>query len=293
MREEWFWPRKWKLAHKQTLEIGPKAIIMGVLNVTPDSFSDGGNYDQIESAVARAHDMLEQGASIIDIGGESTKPNAEPVDEETEQSRVLPVIEAISSKLDALISIDTYRANTAEKAIAAGAHIVNDVWALQADNRMAEAVDFTKAGLIAMHNSRDREVLPDPIEDQQLFGSSTDQAMRDSPIDQVRCLWDPGIGFGKDKQINLELLNRLDELHELTGMYAHSGLLVGTSRKRFLGAITGREAQDRGVATAATSVVARMKGTAIFRVHDIEENKDALAVADALIASSFGWTDNE
>jgi len=294
MQEEWFWPRKWKLAHKKSIEIGPKAIIMGILNVTPDSFSDGGEHNHIESAIKRAHEMVEQGVSIIDIGGESTKPDASPVDESTEQSRVLPVIEALTTEIDVLVSIDTYRASTAEQAIKAGAHIVNDIWALQADPRMAEVVDVSKAGLVAMHNSRDRDVLTDPIKDQKHFASETNKAMEWNIIDEIRCIWDPGIGFGKDEKTNLKLLNRLDELHYFDGpKFGHCGLLVGTSRKRFLGAITGREAANRGVATAATSVVARMKGAAIFRVHDIEENRDALAIADALIASSFGWTRDE
>lgn len=278
----------WKLAHGKELKLGPKALIMGVLNVTPDSFSDGGEFIDPKTALVRAKEMKEQGADIIDVGGESTRPGAETIDGETERKRVLPVIKRLAEAGEFVISIDTYRADTARQAVDAGAHIVNDVWGCQREPDIANVAAETGAGLAIMHTGRERDVLPDMIEDQITFLKRSLEIATAAKVKPDQIILDPGFGFAKDATMNLELLNRLEELHSL-----NHHLLIGTSRKRFLGAITGREAQDRGVATAATSVVARMKGAAIFRVHDIEENKDALAVADALIASSFGWTDNE
>ncbi len=283
-----FAPKIWKLAHGKELKLGRKSRIMGVLNVTPDSFSDGGDFINTDTAMERAKDMLAQGADIIDVGGESTRPGAEPVDGDTERKRVLPIIERLTAESGFIVSIDTYRAETARQAVEAGAHIVNDVWGCQREPDIAKVAADTSAGLAIMHTGRERDVLPDVIEDQIAFLKQSLDIAAAANVKSEQIVLDPGFGFAKDADMNLELLNRLEELQSL-----NHHLLIGTSRKRFLGAITGREAQDRGVATAATSVVARMKGAAIFRVHDIEENKDALAVADALIASSFGWTDNE
>jgi dihydropteroate synthase len=283
-----FASKVWKLAHGKELVLGPKSLIMGVLNVTPDSFSDGGAFIHPDRAFHRAQEMRRQGADIIDVGGESTRPGAEPIDGKTERERVLPIIERLSQDKDIIISIDTYRAKTAQMAVEAGAHIVNDVWGCQREPDIARIAAETGAGLAIMHTGRERDLQSDVIDDQITFLKASLDIAASAGVGPAQIILDPGFGFAKDATMNLELLNRLKELHILD-----HHLLIGTSRKRFLGAITGREAQDRGVATAATSVVARMKGAAIFRVHDIEENKDALAVADALIASSFGWTDNE
>ncbi len=287
--EEWFKPREWLVGHQRKVEIGPRAIIMGILNVTPDSFSDGGEFITAEKALERAQIMVAQGADVIDVGGESTRPGAEPVDQETEISRILPVIEILAKETNAIISIDTYRSEIAKVAIDAGAHIINDVWAGRKDSKICEVAAQSCSGYIAMHTSREREVHKDPIEDQALYFKQWDKEFSTAGISGVQLIFDPGIGFGKTgPAINLELLNRLDELHCLGKTSNAVGLMVGTSRKRFLGTITGKDAPERGVATAATSVVARMKGAAIFRVHDIEENRDALAIADALIAQQFG-----
>ncbi|MEE9313713.1 MAG: dihydropteroate synthase [Rhizobiaceae bacterium] len=273
-----FAPRVWSLAHGCSLTVGPKALIMGVLNVTPDSFSDGGKFIALREAETRARDMIEQGAVIIDVGGESTRPGAEEVDGKTERERVLPVIEMLAATTDTLISIDTYRADTAKAAVRAGAHIVNDVWGCQREPDIAKFAAETGAGLAIMHTSRDREVLPNVMKDQiQFLKRSLDIASK-AGVGSDKIILDPGFGFGKDMTVNLHILNRIEELHTLG-----FPLLIGTSRKRFLGTITGQDAEERGVATAATSVVARMKGAAIFRVHDIVENRDALAVTDALI----------
>ena len=275
--------RIWTLAHDRNLELGTTSIIMGILNVTPDSFSDGGLNIDPGKAVITAKEMINAGAAIIDIGGESTRPGAIVVDGEAELQRVLPVIDALAEQTDATLSIDTYRASTARAAIEAGCHMVNDVWGLQKDPDMADLVASTGAGVVIMHTGREREVLEDVVEDQRLFLTTSIQIAKKAGIGEKSIVLDPGVGFAKGADDCLELLNRFEELHEFG-----YPLLIGASRKRFLGAVTGRENfTDRDIATAATSIVARMKGAAVFRVHDVAANLDALNVADALLAAKM------
>lgn len=273
-----FEPKIWQLAHGRTLELGPKALIMGALNVTPDSFSDGGDHLDVTNAVDRANEMQAKGATIIDIGGESTKPNAESVDAATEQGRILPVIEALSKETDMILSVDTYRAETAELAVGAGAHIVNDVWGCQREPDIAKVAAASGAGLVIMNTRRERPVLDDLLADATQFLTRSVSIAQTAGVTDDCIVLDPGFGFAETIDHDIPILCDLERLHAMG-----YPLLVGTSRKRFLGAITGREAHERGAATAATSVVARQKGAAIFRVHDIEVNKDALCVADAVI----------
>ncbi len=275
-----FEPRDWPLAHGRSIGLGPRAVVMGILNVTPDSFSDGGLFDATDAAIAHAGTMIAEGAAIVDIGGESTRPGAAPIDAAEEQRRVLPVIEALARRDDVLISIDTYRAETARLAVAAGAHIVNDVWGLTREPGIARVAAETGAGLIAMHTGRGRERLDDVIDDQVSFLRGSLAIAARAGVEPRRLLLDPGFGFAKETAAdNLDLLARFDELHAL----GHP-LIVGTSRKRFVGTLTGREAGDRAAGTAATSVVLRLMGADIFRVHDVAINVDALAVADAMVA---------
>ncbi|MGE0499412.1 MAG: dihydropteroate synthase [Rhizobiaceae bacterium] len=274
-----FLARHWALAHGRRLDLGPRGLIMGVLNVTTDSFSDGGLFATGESAVAQAERMISEGASIIDIGGESTRPNADPVTAVAEQARVLPVVEALAGRIDVVISVDTYRAETARLAVAAGAHIINDVWGLQREPGIARVAADTGAGLVAMHTGRERTKLPDPIADQLSFLARSVAIAREAGIGDDRILLDPGFGFAKETaRENLELMARFGELRSLG-----FPLLVGTSRKRFLGELTNRLPADRDVATAATTVILRLAGAAVFRVHDVATNADALAVADAMV----------
>lgn len=276
-----FAPVVWPLAHGRSIELGPKAVIMGVLNVTPDSFSDGGRFEKVEAALAQARRMTAEGAAIVDVGGESTRPGAAKVDASEEQRRILPVIEALAREGGALISVDTWRAETARLAVAAGAHIVNDVWGLQREPDIARVAAETGAGLVVMHTGREREKLADPIADQVAFLSKSLAIAREAGVADAAILLDPGFGFAKETAAdNLALMARLGELHALG-----RPLLVGTSRKRFIGAVTGREAADaRDAGTAATSVILRLQGAAVFRVHDVATNADALAFADAMIA---------
>jgi len=272
--------RRWTLAHGRHLDLGEKAVIMGVLNVTPDSFSDGGRFVALERALEQAERMIGEGAAIVDVGGESTRPGAEPVGAAQEQDRVLPVVEALARRGGVLISLDTYREETARLGVRTGAHILNDVWGLQREPGIANVAAETGAGLVIMHTSRGREKLADVIEDQRVFLSRSLQIARDAGVAERQIVLDPGFGFGKETaEENLELMARFSELRALG-----FPLLAGTSRKRFVGAVTGRDAGGRDPGTAATSVILRLKGAALFRVHDVAINKDALAFADAMLA---------
>lgn len=271
----------WKLAHGRELALGPEAIVMGILNVTPDSFSDGGAFLDAGHALRQAERLVSEGARIIDIGGESTRPGSEPVSAAEEQDRILPVFEALAGRDDVLLSVDTYRAETARLAVAAGAHIVNDVWGLQREPDIAEVAAATGAGLVIMHTGREREKLPDVIADQFAFLRQALKIASGAGVRDEQIMLDPGFGFAKDVDENIEIMNRFGELSGLA-----FPLLVGTSRKRFVGAITGHEkAEDRDAGTAATSALLRMNGAAVFRVHNVAINRDSLKVADAMLAT--------
>ena len=251
---------------------------MGILNVTPDSFSDGGEFDRPERALEQARRMTAEGAAIIDVGGESTRPGAEPVTAREEQARILPIIEALAAEGGCLISVDTYRAETARLAVAAGAHIVNDVHGLQREPDIAQVAAETGAGLVIMHTGRGREKLPDVIADQFLFLERSLEIARDTGVSRSQIVLDPGFGFAKDGEENLQLMARFGELEALG-----FPLLVGTSRKRLIGHLVGTDREARDAGTAASSVILRLKGARIFRVHNVAVNRDALAFADAMI----------
>lgn len=268
------------MAHGRHLDLGDKAVVVGILNVTPDSFSDGGLFDAAEAALVQAHRMLGEGALVVDVGGESTRPGASAITAGEEQQRILPVIEALAGSGEVLISVDTYRAETARLAVAAGAHIVNDVWGLQREPDIARVAAETGAGLIIMHTGRDRRKLPDVIADQFAFLEKSLEIARRHGIADDHIVLDAGFGFAKETaEDNLDLMARFSELNALG-----FPLMAGTSRKRFIGTVTGRDAAERGAGTAATSVILRLKGADLFRVHDVAINVDALAVADAMLA---------
>jgi dihydropteroate synthase len=274
--------RKWVVGHGRHLELGATGHLMAIINVTPDSFSDGGRYSGLDAAVIQALSCARDGAIILDIGGESTRPGATEVSAAEEQDRVLPVIEKLVGETDCLISIDTYRADTAALAVAAGAHIINDVHGLQRDPEMAHVAARTAAGLCVMHTGRGRDDRrQDLVEDQYFFLSRSLEIARDAGVADERIVLDPGFGFAKNKDDDLELIARFEELRGLG-----FPLLAGTSRKRFIGGVTGRDnPAERDVGTAATTAILRLKGADIFRVHDIGTNRDALAMADAVLAA--------
>ncbi|TRB03146.1 MULTISPECIES: dihydropteroate synthase [Rhizobium/Agrobacterium group] len=260
---------------------------MAIVNATPDSFSDGGRFLAVEAAFSHALSCVEQGADIIDIGGESTRPGAAEVTEAQEQDRVLPVIERLRHETDVLISVDTYRASTARLSIEAGAHIVNDVFGLQKDAEMAGVIAATRAGVCIMHTGRDRQKLADVIEDQFEFLNRSLEIAQDAGVARDAVVLDPGFGFAKDERENVELMARFGEL-------AAFGLpvLAGTSRKRFIGSLTGRDAaHERDIGTAATTAILRLSGASIFRVHNVIATRDALAIADAVLAKASAKAD--
>lgn len=266
-------------SQNKTLELGKRTLIMGILNVTTDSFSDGGDYTDIDKAIRRAKEMIEQGADIIDIGGMSTRPGHEEIPIELEMERVIPVIKRIANELDTIISIDTYRFQVAEEAMKNGAHIINDVWGLQFDNgEMAKVAKKYDAIVIAMHNQNGIEYKEDIMLSMKKFFKKTFEIAEKNGLPKEKIIIDPGIGFGKDINLNLEVLNRLNEIRDI------APILLGTSRKRFIGTIlNGLPPKERTEGTIATTIIGIEKGADIVRVHDVLENKRAALVADAII----------
>ena len=265
--------------------------IMGVLNVTPDSFSDGGEWLDAGAAVAHARELVADGAEILDVGGESTRPYAQPVPAEEELRRVVPVLEQLGD-VGAQLSIDTSKAVVAEAAMGAGATLVNDVTAFRADPAMAGLVAASGCECCLMHmlgEPRTMQVDPrydDVVSDVKAFLEERLAFAVAEGIAEERVLLDPGIGFGKTLEHNLELLRRLDELVAIG-----RPLVFGASRKSFLGRLTGREvAADRVAATVAVNVLALERGASIFRVHDVRESRDALLVAAATLAGRWRKT---
>ena len=273
----------------RTLDFSRRPGIMGILNVTPDSFSDGSRYATIEKAVARALEMEAEGADIIDIGGESTKPNATPVSHDEELRRVIPVLEGLAGRLTIPVSVDTFKASVAREALAAGAEIVNDISGLTFDDRMAEVVAAAHAGLVLMH-TRGR---PTEMQKETTYGSliaEVTAALNGSlvlaetaGIEATRIVVDPGIGFGKSAGGNLEIIRKLSGFSSLG-----RPILVGTSRKSFIGAVLGRDVAERAFGTAATVALAIANGASIVRVHDVREMRDVADMAMALIEPVAG-----
>ncbi len=271
------------------INLGEKTLLMGVLNITPDSFSDGGLYFDKDMAIRQAERLIEEGADIIDIGGESTRPGAQEVSTQEEINRVIPVLEAIKSRFkDVVISVDTYKSEVAQVALSAGADIINDISGLNFDERLAEVVAKYKAGLILMHtrgkpqDMQKNLVYEDFMEDvlSSLKGS-IDKALK-AGISRERLVIDPGIGFGKSLEHNLFILRRLEEF-KVFGL----PILVGTSRKSFIGTILGKDPKDRDLGTMATLAIAISKGADIVRVHNVSLAKDIALVSDAIKNSAF------
>lgn len=262
----------------KNIELGKKTLIMGILNVTPDSFSDGGRYNNLDSALEQAKKMVEDGVDIIDIGGESTRPGHTQISVEEEIGRVVPVIEMLSKELDIIISIDTYKYQVAEAALKAGAHIINDIWGLQYDNgEMAMLAAEYNVPVIAMHNQNGTEYSEDIILSMRKFFERTYEISDRYGISRDNIILDPGIGFGKGMEENIEVLARLEELRDM------GRILLGTSKKRFIGTILGGLSTDERVeGTVATTVIGIGKGVDIVRVHNVLENKRAALVADRI-----------
>ena len=250
-----------------------RPAVMGILNLTPDSFSDGGRFQAFDAAIAHAKSMVVAGCDIVDIGGESTRPSATPVSEAEELARVGEVLRALADLLDVPLSIDTSKAAVAARAIEMGAAVINDVWGLQKDRDMAAVVAETEAALIIMHNREEKDERVDILADiRRFFDRSLALAAKAGVHEEVIIL-DPGIGFGKTSRQNVEAVARIPDLKEY-GL----PILVGASRKAFLGSLTGDGIEATLIGTVAANLVAAAAGASIFRVHDVAEHVAALRI---------------
>ena len=260
------------------LDYGKKTYIMGILNVTPDSFSDGGDYTNIDIAVNHAKEMIELGADMIDLGGESTRPGHKFVSAEEEISRIVPVIKRLKEEINVPISIDTYKSEVAEEALKLGVDMVNDVWGLTYDGKMADVVAKYDGEVCIMHNQEGTDYDKDIMEAiKEFLQNSIDMALK-AGVKKEKIVLDPGIGFGKTYEQNIEVLERLGELRDLG-----YPVLLGTSRKSVLGKILENSTpKERVNATVATTVLGVKDDVDIVRVHDVKENKEAAMVADAI-----------
>jgi dihydropteroate synthase len=255
--------------------------LMGVLNVTPDSFSDGGRHFDPGAAVARAKAMVAEGAAIVDIGGESTRPGHVPVSADEELWRVKPVLEALAQGLDAAISIDTGKAAVAREAARLGASVINDVWGLQRDPGMADAVADTDSAVVVMHNRERADGTIDILDDVERFFERSLNLAAGAGVPFGRILLDPGVGFGKTPEQNHSCIWNLDRFRRFG-----APVLVGLSRKSFLGRITGAEVDNRLPGTLAADTIALMRGASVLRVHDVAENRAALDIFKTLSAAA-------
>jgi dihydropteroate synthase len=261
-------------------ELGGRTLVMGILNVTPDSFSDGGLFSGEAAAVAQAERLVAEGAAILDVGGESTRPGHVPVPAEEEQARVLPVIRAVASRLSVPISIDTYKASTARAALEAGARIVNDVWGLQREPDIAAVAAAHGAPIVIMHNRETIDAERDIVADMLAFFERSLAIAHRAGIKDADIVLDPGVGFGKTWAQHLEALRRLPEIRALG-----FPVLVGVSRKSLLGRLHDRETRpaDRLYGSLAAHALAATLGADIVRVHDVAAHIDAMRVVDAVM----------
>jgi len=265
------------LCGNYSLPIHNETIIMGILNATPDSFSDGGKYNEVELAIQHAKKLIADGAKIIDVGGESTRPGAAVVSEEEEINRVVPIIKALSNEIDVPISIDTYKSEVAKQAVEAGATIINDVWGAKKDPRIAEVAASYQVPICLMHNRTDEnyyslmsDLICDLVESIQI-------AKRAGVKDEMIIL-DPGIGFAKTAKQNLEVMNQLEQIKSLD-----YPVLLGTSKKRFIGQVLGTEVDERLEGTGATVCLGITKGCEIVRVHDVLPISRMAKMMDAML----------
>ena len=258
-------------------KIGSRAIIMGILNLTPDSFSDGGRFQSLDAALAQAKKMVAEGCDIVDVGGESTRPGAAPVPEAEELERVEPILAELARGLDAPLSIDTYKAAVARRAAELGAILINDVWGLQYDSGMADTVAETETAVVIMHNRAQKDAAIDILADIRRFFDRSLALAQAAGIPRARIILDPGVGFGKTSRQNVEAVARIGELRDY-----RLPVLIGVSRKSFLGSLVEVGVEGRLIATLAANLTAAASGAAIFRVHDVAEHVAAFKVFDTI-----------
>ncbi|MGL4569790.1 MAG: dihydropteroate synthase [Clostridium sp.] len=267
-----------KIGNKE-FNLKDRTYVMGILNATPDSFSDGGKFNEIDTALKRVKQMIDEGADIIDVGGESTRPNFEFVKEEDEIKRVVPIIKAIKENFDITVSIDTYKSKTAEAAVKAGADIINDVWGFKKDKDIAKVAAKYNVPCILMHNRENAEyedLMRDVIFD---LVDSVDIALN-AGVNRDNIILDPGIGFAKTLEENLSVMNNLEKIKGLG-----FPVLLGTSRKSMIGLTLDLPVSERVEGTIATTVLGITKGCEFIRVHDVKENKRACVMTDAMLKS--------
>lgn len=265
------------------LDLGRATRIMGILNTTPDSFSDGGQYVNVESAVRHAREMVLAGADLIDIGGESTRPGADPVSLDEELSRILPVVEALRRELPGIpLSVDTYKAEVARQSLVAGAHIINDVWGCKADTRMAQVAADAGCPVILTHNRPEADYA-DLYADVASDLMESVQIARGAGVQDANIILDPGIGFAKNGAENLRMMTQLDSLVRLG-----FPMLLGTSRKRFIREVLDLPVNDVVEGTAATVAFGIAQGCQIVRVHDVAAIKRTVAMCDAMLYAEPG-----
>ncbi|MFD1068177.1 dihydropteroate synthase [Oceanobacillus locisalsi] len=258
------------------LDLSKRTHVMGILNVTPDSFSDGGQYTEMEKAIAGAKKMEEEGADIIDIGGESTRPGHTPVGAQEELERIIPIVKALKDSLQIPISVDTFKSEVAEQAVKAGASMINDIWGAKKDPEIAKVAARYQVPLILMHNRTDMNY-SDFITDVKADLQESISIAKKAGVADNQIILDPGIGFAKTMEQNQYMIKELQELQ----IFGYP-LLLATSRKRFIGDILDAAAPERDIGTAATTVVGIAKGAQIVRVHDVKTNLEAAKVADAI-----------
>lgn len=266
-----------KIGNKE-FEIGSHTYVMGILNVTPDSFSDGGKFNTMDAALKQAERMIAEGADIIDIGGESTRPGYTLLSDEEEISRVVPAIEAVKKQFDIPVSVDTYKGNVAKAAISAGADLINDIWGLKYDDVMAAVIAESGLPCCLMHNRKEpdyKDFMQDMLSD--LY--ETVQIAEKAGIADDKIILDPGVGFGKTYENNLEVINKLEQMHALG-----YPILLGTSRKSVIGLTLDLPVDERVEGTLVTTVMGVMKKCSFVRVHDVKENKRAIAMTEAILA---------
>lgn len=259
------------------LDFHKETSIMGILNVTPDSFSDGGKFNEVEKAVVQAKKMVEDGAKIIDVGGESTRPDYTRISDEEEIARIVPVIQALVQEVPAIISVDTYKSAVAQAAIDAGAHMINDIWGAKADKNMAKVAAENNVPIILMHN-RENKAYKDYWADFMSDIQESIDIAKHAGVPDQHIFLDPGIGFVKNLKQSMETMQRLDELVALG-----YPVLLATSRKRLIGSVLNLPVDERVEGTAATCVFGVMKGCSMMRVHDVKEMARTVKMTDALV----------
>lgn len=261
-----------------SLDFGSKTFIMGILNITPDSFSDGGNFTKLNLAIRHAEEMINQGADIIDVGGESTRPGAEIVSTDIEISRVIPFIKDYKSKFSIPLSLDTSKSSVGLAGLESGADMINDVWGFQKDPELAKVSAAFNVPVILMHNQIGTSYEGDIVDSMKFFFNKSVEIAIKSGVDIDKIIIDPGIGFGKTQEANREVLARLGEFSSLG-----FPLLLGTSRKSIIGTILNLPAKDRLEGTLATSTMGIISGVDILRVHDVKENRRVALVTDKIV----------